>query len=81
MVGLLLTAGTMETLLPVFKLPKPTGSYLIGTVTRHLSDPNRRETQGDTPGGPRELMIQIWYPTDQAGSGQAYRTPRTKCHC
>jgi predicted dienelactone hydrolase len=74
MIGLLLTAGMLETLLPVFELPKPTGGYLIGTVTRHLSDSSRKETQGDTPGGPRELMIQIWYPTDQAGSGQAYRT-------
>ncbi len=75
MIGLLVTAGTLESLLPVFELPRPTGSYLIGTVTRHLIDSNRQETQGDKPGGPRELMIQIWYPTNQIGPGQAYRSP------
>ncbi len=75
MIGLLLIAGTLETLLPVFELPKPTGGHLIGTVTRHLGDARRQETQGDKAGGPRELMIQVWYPTDHAGPGQSYRSP------
>jgi dienelactone hydrolase len=70
--------------LPVFELPKPTGSYPIGTVSLHLIDTAREEKQGDHPGGPRELMIQIWYPAEQAGPGQVYRpaaeTEFTKRH-
>ena len=73
MASMLLTAAALTTVLPVFDLPELTGSFLVGTVTKHLIDSKRQETQGDHPGGPRELMIQIWYPTQQAGSGQAYR--------
>ncbi|CAN5139999.1 carboxylic ester hydrolase [soil metagenome] len=73
MLGLLLVAGLLANLLPVFKLPTPTGSFRTGTVTRHLIDHQRQELQGDRPGGPRELMIQIWYPTNQVGQAKTYR--------
>jgi predicted dienelactone hydrolase len=73
-IGLLLGAAAVGTLLPVFDLPKPTGPYPIGTVTWHLVDAARQETQSPQPGGPRELMIQVWYPAESAGPGQAYRT-------
>ena len=73
MAGMLLAAAAFTAVLPVFDLPKPTGSFLVGTVTKHLVDSKRQETQGDHAGGPRELMIQIWYPTQQVGSGQPYR--------
>lgn len=73
MIGLMVGTVSMAVLLPVFELPKPTGSYLVGTVTRHLIDSGRLETRGNSAGGPRELMIQIWYPTQQHGPRQAYR--------
>jgi dienelactone hydrolase len=73
MAGMLVAAGALSTVLPVFELPRPTGEYLVGAVTKHLVDANRRETQGDHPGGPRELMVQIWYPTQKASPGQPYR--------
>ena len=73
-IGLLLGAAAVGTVLPVFELPKPTGPYPIGTVTWHLIDAARPETQSNRPGEPRELMIQIWYPAEFAGPGQAYRT-------
>jgi dienelactone hydrolase len=44
-------------------LLKPTGPYGIGTTTYHLIDSNRKEPHADT-GGQRELMVQVWYPTD-----------------
>jgi predicted dienelactone hydrolase len=75
LIGVVAVTGAMTVLLPVFELPKPTGSFKIGTVTRHLIDRSRQETQGDRPGGPRELMIQIWYPTDESGPAQRYRRP------
>ncbi|MHA7964696.1 alpha/beta hydrolase family protein [Paenibacillus sp. CAU 1782] len=52
-------------LLPVFKLPEPTGSYAIGTVQRQLIDESRLETFGGEPGEKREVPINIWYPVDK----------------
>ena len=70
--ALLLTAVTLSTIYPVFKLPKPTGPYGIGTVTYHFSDPNRAETYAP---GHREVMAQVWYPASSSpeGKGEAYR--------
>src|ERR1700737_2351718 len=49
-------------LLPVFRLPAPTGPYKVGTQIRHIVDQSRRDPFSDNPGGPRELVVQIWYP-------------------
>jgi predicted dienelactone hydrolase len=49
-------------ILPVPKLPLPSGSYDIGTVTYEWIDSSRMEIYGNTPGGARKLMVQIWYP-------------------
>lgn len=51
------------TLMPVFKLPKPTGPFEVGMNSRHLlggagADSSLSEQEV------RELMIQIWYPAD-----------------
>ena len=43
-------------------LPGPTGRYPIGTLTRHWVDHDRREIFAGPDGGPRELMVQVWYP-------------------
>ena len=59
-----LAAIVLCILLPVFKLPAPTGPYKVGTQTRHLIDESRRDPFSDKPDGARELMIQIWYPVD-----------------
>lgn len=64
--GLILGA-TLSVLLPVPRFPRPDGPYSIGTVTYHWIDAGRVETYGDTPGSPRELMVQVWYPADPGG--------------
>ncbi len=51
-------------LLPMFRLPMPTGRYPVGTTIVHLVDASRREIHGMAPRGPRELMVQIWYPAE-----------------
>ena len=51
-------------LVPVPRLPEPSGPYEIGTVSKYLVDEDRAEIYGPEPGGPRELMIQVWYPSD-----------------
>jgi dienelactone hydrolase len=61
----------LSTALPVFELPTPTGPHPVGTQTRYLVDANRRNL--DDSGGPRELMVQIWYPAGAATRGKIAR--------
>lgn len=71
-IALLAGAAIAGTVLPVFELPNPTGPYPIGTISLHLVDPTRGEAH--RPGEPREVMVQVWYPAQCSGPGQAYRT-------
>jgi predicted dienelactone hydrolase len=48
--------------LPVFTLPKPTGSYDVGIKYFHLIDENRTDPFLDTSTKQRELMIKVFYP-------------------
>ncbi|MCM0650205.1 dienelactone hydrolase family protein [Clostridium swellfunianum] len=48
--------------LPVFKLPKPTGSYDVGINYFHLVDENRKDPFLDKSTKKRELMIKVYYP-------------------
>lgn len=56
----LVVASTI--LLPRFRFPEPTGPNTIGTTSYHWVDADRPEILGPNPGGPRELMVQVWYP-------------------
>jgi dienelactone hydrolase len=75
---LLFSAIVFSTALPIFILPAPTGPYKIGTVTRYLVDNSRRDPYSDLRDGPRELMIQIWYPAEPSAQGpiSSYRDRR-----
>ena len=59
---LLILTAAFTYVLPMFSLPKPTGTYAIGTRVEHLVDPVRMETHVTGPLRPREIMVQIWYP-------------------
>src|ERR1700759_1143074 len=50
-------------------LPEPTGAYRVGTSVFHLTDTSRADTLSKSPGQLRELMFQVWYPTDIAPKG------------
>lgn len=50
-------------LAPVFRFPRPTGPYQIGTLTYHWVDAHRLEVFSTDPNARRELMVHIWYPT------------------
>src|SRR5690606_35655408 len=50
--------------LPQYHFPPPSGPFGVGTTTLHLVDTDRAEILGPEPGGPRELMVQVWYPTE-----------------
>ncbi len=68
-VGLALVI-VLPVILPVPVLPAPSGPESIGTINVVLVDSDRVEPYGDSPGGPREFVAQVWYPaqpSDQAG--------------
>ena len=57
-----------EKKLPV-ELPKPTGTYAIGTITYSLIDKSRKEIYSHDSQHPfRELVMQIWYPARLKGN-------------
>lgn len=58
----LAVATALPITFPVFRFPHPTGPHRIGTVTYHWIDTSRPEILGADPYGPRELMVQVWYP-------------------
>ncbi len=68
---MLVTAGVLglvvsialPAILPVFRFPRPTGPYPIGTVTYHWVDSGRSEAFTADPKKRRELIVQIWYPS------------------
>lgn len=68
-VGLLL-AATLPVVLPVPEIPTPSGPGAIGTMTVDLIDRSRDELYGPNPGGPREFVVQVWYPTSAQGAEQ-----------
>ncbi len=58
-------AMVIPLVLPVPEAPVPPGPESIGTVSVELVDQEREEIYGPEPGGPRELMAQIWYPAEE----------------
>jgi predicted dienelactone hydrolase len=51
-------------------LPEPTGAYRVGTAIFHLTDTSRPDSLSKKPGQFRELMFQVWYPTDLTAKGK-----------
>jgi predicted dienelactone hydrolase len=66
----LAVSAALPALLPVPRLSPPAGPFHVGTVTWHWIDQARRDPYAPDVESPRELMVQVWYPTDDAGSGQ-----------
>jgi predicted dienelactone hydrolase len=64
--ALLLVAGgvLISFLLPMFRLPRPTGPYPVGSTTLYLKDTSRIDDAAPVAGSPRELVVQIWYPSE-----------------
>lgn len=49
-------------MLPIFRLPKPTGRFQVGTTTLYFTDTRRDEDAGTDPKAKREVVVQLWYP-------------------
>lgn len=63
-------AAVVPLALPVPELPVPSGPATIGTQTVQIIDTSREEAYGPSPGAPRRLNVQLWYPAEQPASGQ-----------
>ena len=61
----LVIAVFLSAFFPVFQFEKPLGTYQIGTKTYHFMDSLRNEIFTENANQKREIMLQIWYPTDQ----------------
>lgn len=51
--------------LPVFTLPKPTGTYAVGILYMHMIDKTRPDPFVDISTRHREVMVKIYYPATQ----------------
>ncbi len=54
--------AALPIILPVFRLPDPTGQYRVGTTKLYFVDNTRPETLTPNPDDRRELIVQAWYP-------------------
>jgi dienelactone hydrolase len=59
---LLFVSCALTWALPMFKLPKPTGQYPVGTTMLYLVDTSRKEMHMGSFPGDREVIVQLWYP-------------------
>lgn len=58
----LAVAIAVPVVVPVFRLPVPTGPYAVGTRTYHWVDAGRPDVFTADPDDRRELVVQVWYP-------------------
>src|ERR1700681_1955193 len=56
------------------ELPAPTGPFSIGAKIYNWVDRSRRELTSKNPTDSRQLIVQVWYPTeDRSGPAQSIR--------
>jgi predicted dienelactone hydrolase len=58
----------LPAIMPVFRFPRPSGPYDIGTLSYHWVDADRPEVFSADPDARRELMVQLWYPAKRSRS-------------
>jgi len=56
---------------PLNDIKSPTGNYKVGTQIFYWIDNSREEWFTDIEGDKRELVIQVWYPTNESNSSKA----------
>lgn len=52
---------------PLFDPPAPDGPYRVGTRILHFVDPTRDAFETPAPGDHREVVVQLYYPTEARG--------------
>ena len=69
---LLAVSTALPALLPVPKIPSPSGPLQVGTITFELTDESRREIYSGKD-EPRSFMVQAWYPANPLPENQRAR--------
>jgi predicted dienelactone hydrolase len=69
----LIVAAALPALLPVFRLPEPTGPYAVGTRYLYWVDEGRLDTYTPDPDDFREVSVQVWYPAALTGDEKPIR--------
>ncbi|MCO1577977.1 hypothetical protein M8C13_19685 [Crossiella sp. SN42] len=64
---------------PTLDLPATGGPFPVGTTNLHLVDHARPDPRAPAP-GPRELMVQLWYPAVPVGARARYGDPSVDRH-
>ena len=72
----LIVAAALPALLPVFRLPEPTGPYAVGTQYFYWVDKGRPDTYTPDPDDYREVSVQIWYPAELTADEEPIRYMR-----
>jgi predicted dienelactone hydrolase len=70
---LLVLAVALPMVFPVFNLPKPSGSYAVGTKGFEWVDESRPETFTPDPTDHRDIMVQVWYPAQEVTNEKPIR--------
>jgi len=70
--GLLAVSTALPALLPVPRIPTPSGPHSVGTRIYELIDESRREIYSDRDEA-RRIMIQVWYPSEAGSSSEQAR--------
>ncbi len=70
---LVLFSGLASYTFPVFEFPEPDGNYSVGTTYLHFKDTDRKEFISPDPGDNRELMVRVWYPSDDRSGREAFQ--------
>ncbi|HNN12803.1 MAG TPA: hypothetical protein PKL78_04555 [Anaerolineales bacterium] len=66
---LLALATTLPILLPVPRIPTPSGTFQVGTTLYELTDSSRKELYSGKDEA-RKFMVQVWYPATVAENDQ-----------
>lgn len=69
LVLVLVVGWFLPQVLPVFSLPKPTGIYQVGSKWIHVKT-DLDEVITKDPFDKRELMVKMWFPTDDISKGE-----------
>ena len=64
LVPLWLVAATLPLIFPIASLPGTTGPHAVGTAAYQWDDHGRPEIYTANPDDVRQLMVQLWYPTE-----------------
>lgn len=67
--GLLTVSIAIPIFLPVPRIARPSGPYIVGTRIYEMVDNSRREIYSDKD-EPRRFTIQIWYPSEADSSAE-----------